>query len=120
MMLPLGIIPGPKKPKYLMSFLKPIIEEINDLSSKGFTVKKNGAIVHQSKVFLLGITGDIPGISDLINHRHTSEYGCRYCHAFGEASEVSPHGKYFRYPGDLRTKEEIVYGSAVSFILLFK
>ncbi|KAG2214230.1 hypothetical protein INT47_000786 [Mucor saturninus] len=36
MMIPLAIIPCPKKPKYLMIFLKPIIEEINSLSDRGF------------------------------------------------------------------------------------
>ena len=109
-MLPLAIIPGPKKPKDLLSFLKPIIEEIQDLSTAGFIAKKNGDVVYQGKVFLLGITGDIIGIYDLMNHRHTSMFGCRYCHADNNA-----HGLYFKSIDDpLRTLEELVNGDIVS------
>lgn len=114
MMLPLAIIPGPKKPKYLMSFLKPIIEEINTLSTKGFIVEKNDHVVHQSKVFLLGITGDIPGIADLMNHSgHMSNYGCRYCLVTGCHPEGTSHGMYFRGRGNMRTREHLISGGEV-------
>lgn len=35
-----GLIPGPKKPKNLMSFLEPIYEEIRELGERGLVVKK--------------------------------------------------------------------------------
>lgn len=116
MMIPLAILPGPKKPKYLMSFLTPIIEEINSLCARGFVVEKNNEIVHQSKVFLLGMTGDIPGIADLMNHRgHTSKYGCRICKIAGRHPEGCRYGMYFLDAGDMRTKDELVNGDAVNY-----
>lgn len=115
MMIPLAIIPGPKKPKYLMSFLRPIVEEINALSNKGFVVQKNGQTIHQSKVFLLGMTGDIPGIADLMNHRgHMSTYGCRLCHVAGCRPQGTNRGLYFLNPGAMRSKEELVDGNPVN------
>lgn len=115
-MIPLAIIPGPKKPKYLMTFLKPIIDEINSLSVQGFMVEKNGEIVHQSKVFLLGMTGDIPGIADLMNHRgHMSEHGCRLCHVAGVHAEGSQHGVYFVDTNKtMRSRDELIYGNPVN------
>ncbi|KAI9329310.1 hypothetical protein BD770DRAFT_404258 [Pilaira anomala] len=76
MMMPLGIIPsGPKKTYDLMPFLKPFIDEINELSTKGMRVEKNGEVVYVGKVFILGITGDIPGIASLIYHQgHQAVY----------------------------------------------
>lgn len=113
-MLPLGIIPGPNKPKDLMSFLRPVIEEVTELSNKGFIVQKNGIPVHESKVFLLGITGDIPGIGDLMNHRHTSYHGCRYCRVRGGRPEGTSNGMYFKNSGAIRTTDELVNGNDVS------
>lgn len=115
MMIPLAIIPGPKKPEYLMSFLKPIINEIQTLCSRGFVVEKNNVVVHKSKVFLLGMTGDIPGIADLINHRgHTSKYGCRICRAAGSHPEGNNYGMYFLKAGDMRTRQQLIDGDLVN------
>ncbi|KAG1449908.1 hypothetical protein G6F56_008504 [Rhizopus delemar] len=56
-----AVIPSPKKPANLMSFLDPILSEIKDLD-----------IFH-------GVTGDIPGIAELMNHReHNCLHGCRF------------------------------------------
>ncbi|KAI9340700.1 hypothetical protein BD770DRAFT_476486 [Pilaira anomala] len=71
-----GIVPGgPKKTYDLVSFLKPFIDKINDLRSKGIWVEKNGEVVYVGKVFILSITDDIPGIASLINHPgHHKQY----------------------------------------------
>jgi hypothetical protein len=109
-MIPLGIIPGGGSKTYdLISFLKPFIREINDLSNKGMRVKKNGHVIYTGKVFVLGITGDIPGIASLMNHQgHQSNYGCRMCKVKGEAPPGVNRGKYFTRKSDMRTKEELV------------
>ena len=70
MMIPLGIIPGGEKKTYdLMSFLTPFLTEINELSSNGMKVIKNDVTVYTGKVFVLGITGDIPGIASIMKHQ---------------------------------------------------
>lgn len=110
MMIPLGIIPGGEKKTYdLMSFLNPFITEINELSSKGMKVIKNDITVYTGRVFVLGITGDIPGIASVMNHQgHQSKYGCRICKVEGEAPVGSSRGQYFTKRGNMRTKEELM------------
>jgi hypothetical protein len=118
-MLPLGIAPGPLKPYDLMSFLKPYIDEVNYLSKNGLVVKKNNVVVHESKVFLMGITGDIPGIADLMNHDgHMSLYGCRFCEAVGTHPPAPAKGMYFPNKGRMRSKQQLIDGNHVSCIQL--
>ncbi|KAI7892693.1 uncharacterized protein EV154DRAFT_561985 [Mucor mucedo] len=51
---------------------------MNSLSGRRFMVKKNSQTIHQSKIFLLGMTGDIPGVIALINYSGLmSEYDLR-------------------------------------------
>lgn len=79
-MITFAVIPGPKKPANLMSFLDPILSEIKDLGEHGFDIKKNGESIFCGKVYLMGITGDIPGIAELMNHHgHNCLHGCRFC-----------------------------------------
>ena len=97
MMMPLGVIPGgPEKTYDLMSFLKPFIEEVGVLSTKGMTVVKNGRDVYTGRVFRFGITGDIPGIASLMNHQgHQSTSGCRMCKVTGQRPIGTSHGMFF-------------------------
>lgn len=96
-----------------MSFLKPIADEINDLSSKGMVVKKNGETAYESKVYLLGATGDIPGITDLMNHAgHMSYRGCRLCDIDGERVDGA---MCFPETGRLLTMQDLVTGDEVRF-----
>ncbi|KAG1435702.1 hypothetical protein G6F56_013869 [Rhizopus delemar] len=44
-----AVIPGPKKPANLMSFLDPILSEIKDLGEHGFDIKKNGESIFCGK-----------------------------------------------------------------------
>ncbi|KAG1439428.1 hypothetical protein G6F56_012302 [Rhizopus delemar] len=103
-----GLIPGPKKPKNLMSFLEPIYEEIRELGERGLVVKKNGEEIYSGKVYLMANTGDIPGIADLMNHKgHCSEHGCRMCDVLG-----SNCGGAMCFPGvgQMRTKDDLING----------
>ncbi|KAG2191767.1 hypothetical protein INT47_010342 [Mucor saturninus] len=64
------------------------------------------------------MTGDIPGIADLMNHRgHTSTYGCRICEVTGRHPEGCSHGMYFLDVGNMRTKDELVNGDAEFYML---
>lgn len=120
MMIPLGIAPGPDHPFDIMSFLKPFLDEIAMLSSRGLRVIMNGNVVYSGKVFLLGITGDIPGIAGVMGHEgHTSIYGCRLCKSLG-TSPPGGRGKYFQYQGAMRTKRELTSTIQVSDFLMYK
>ena len=111
-MITFTITPGPSKPKDIMSFLKPIIDEIVTLGVDGFTVKKDGADIFNGKVHLLGITGDIPGVAELMGHGgHSSLYGCRICLAFGFVIGSTP---YFPDGDILRSIESLIEGDEVS------
>ncbi|CAO3690925.1 unnamed protein product [Rhizopus stolonifer] len=106
--LTLDVIPGPKKPANLMSFLVPIYKEIKQLGESGMVVEKEGVEVYRCKVHLMGNTGDIPGIAELMNHDgHMSTNGCRICDIFGVAHN---HAMCFIGEGTLRTFEDLING----------
>ena len=107
----MGVIPGPEKPAKLVSFLKPIYEEVKTLGERGLVVKKSGQVVYSGKVFLMGNTGDIPGIADLMKHDgHLCQHGCRICDCLGEREG---HAMCFPNVGNLRTKHDLVHGRSV-------
>jgi hypothetical protein len=96
-----------------MSFLQPIIQEIAVLGDKGLLVKKSEDAVYNGKVYLLGVAGDIPGITDLMKHQgHMAYYGCRICTARG-VRPIESSGMYFTCNGCLRTMDELINGDAV-------
>ena len=99
-MLQVAVIPGPSKPKDIHSFLSPLMNELEQLSTGGMILRVNDEaddiIIH---AHILLASGDLPGVSDLINHTgHTSRYGCRTCRIKSK-SLISPngrgHGQYF-------------------------
>lgn len=79
-LIQLAILPGPKTPENVDSFLKPIVAEFKDLSTHGLLVRQNGMQVCKAKVNLIIATGDIPAAAALARHKgHTSTFGCRLC-----------------------------------------
>ncbi|KAI7880030.1 uncharacterized protein EV154DRAFT_568580 [Mucor mucedo] len=69
---------------------------------------KNNEIVHESKVFLVGMTCYILGMADLMNRRgHTSKYCYRICKVVGRRPKDYPYGIHFLDAGDMRTKARI-------------
>ncbi|OAD71751.1 hypothetical protein PHYBLDRAFT_72820 [Phycomyces blakesleeanus NRRL 1555(-)] len=52
-LLQLAILPGPKKPTHLDSFLMPIISKIKDLEVHDLVIKSNGVEVCHAKIHLL-------------------------------------------------------------------
>ena len=113
-MIPLGIAPGPNSPYDIASFLKPFLDEITMLSSRGIRITKGGIDVYCGKVFLLGVTGDIPAIATVMGHSgHMSTYGCKLCKVVG-VSPPGGRGKYFPSVGAMRTKRELLSEITVS------
>jgi hypothetical protein len=79
-MLQLAILPGPNNPKYIDTFLQPIIDEFNNLSTKGLLVQKDGIDICHARVHLVMATGDLPAAAELAHHDgHMATFGCRIC-----------------------------------------
>ena len=75
-MIQIAVCPG--KPKDLISFLKPLFDEVEQMYKNQLVIKKQGAEVFRGRVTIVGVTGDIPGITELMGSvGHTGTYGCR-------------------------------------------
>ena len=113
-MIQITVCPG--KPKDLHSYLKPMFDEVEQMYKNKLVIKKQGTEVFRGRVAILGVTGDIPGITELMGSvGHTGKYGCRVCKAAGHGPlGISNMGKYFPVLGELRTTEELVVGDPVS------
>ncbi|OAD67127.1 hypothetical protein PHYBLDRAFT_151731 [Phycomyces blakesleeanus NRRL 1555(-)] len=93
----LAILPGPKKPTHLDSFLG------------------NGVEVCRAKIHLLLASGDIPAVADMTNiGSHASLFGCQICKTKGKASENRWHGIYFEdSSAPLRPLEDFKTGNPI-------
>ena len=113
----LACLPGPKKPKDLDSFLRPIVDELLDLSKHGLIVRKSGRELCRAKVHLLMASGDIPAVAEMMHHSgHTSVYGCRICKVKGRHPLNSTNGMYFvDINSMMRTKTQLKNGDPVRF-----
>jgi hypothetical protein len=114
--LQLAILPGPKKPVDLDSFLLPIVNELQDLADHGLIVKKNREEICRAKVHLMMCSGDIPAVADMAHvGTHTSRFGCRICEVKGGAPKNRSHGIYFDdESAPLRPLEAFKNGDLVS------
>lgn len=77
--LPIMVIPGPKNPVDLTSFLEPLLEELKLLGA-GISVKLWDGSTRTVRVHLLLCMGDIPAITKLAKLLgHNAIFGCRFC-----------------------------------------
>ena len=106
----------PRKPHDLSSFLRPLIAEVNQLYNRGLIIKKGAEIRYDGNVAILGFTGDIPDIAQLINFvGHTGTHGCRTCLVVADDhTEHVRHGQYFSTEAAERTMESLLQGDEVS------
>jgi hypothetical protein len=76
----LGIIPGPKKPIDMDSFLRPLVEEMVQLAAG---VTAFDSISHSAFVlcaYIIVVFGDIPAVSLLMRMKgHNGQVPCRFC-----------------------------------------
>ena len=112
-MIQIAVCPG--KPYDIVSFLEPVVTEVKQMYQRGFVIKKQGVEKFRGRVAILGVTGDIPGISELMVFAgDTSTYGCRVCKTRSYVNlPASSHGRYFPDSGPLRTPDELVHGDPV-------
>ena len=95
-MLQLAFLPGPKKPTRPDSFLRPIIDELENLETHGLVVKRGDMEICRSKVYMLLASGIIPAGADMAHFgSHTSTYGCRFCESKGRSPDNKSNRKYF-------------------------
>lgn len=102
----------------LVSFLQPLIAEVNQLYRRGLIIKRDSVEKFNGKVAILGFTGDIPGIAEIMHFGgHTGTYGCRICDVRADSYRQNiTHGKYFSGVGDDRTAESLIEGDIVRHI----
>ena len=113
-MIQIALTPG--KPKDLVSFLQPVIAEVNTLYERGLVIKKQDEFRIAGNVAILGITGDIPGISEIMNFAgHTHTYGCRVCMIKADTPAAEcVHGKYFSSKSSDRSINSLITGGPVN------
>lgn len=86
------VLPGPKKPYDLFSFLFPLIKDLMVLESKGLVVETSSGEQFKYQVVMSTVIGDLPAIAEIAGHHsHSSYTGCRICHITG----TYKRGMYF-------------------------
>jgi len=83
-LIPVGVIPGPKKPTDMDSFLYPLVQELLqfEIGVKAFdTLTKTLFILH---AYLIVVIGDIPAVALLMRMKgHNAFSPCRMCEITG-------------------------------------
>ncbi|KEP49798.1 transposase family Tnp2 protein [Rhizoctonia solani 123E] len=75
-----GVIPGPKSPKNLGSYLWPLMEELLQLASGVSATDVSTQKLFSLRAYLLSVFGDIPAITKLLEFvGHNGRYPCRFC-----------------------------------------
>lgn len=89
-LIPLGIVPGPKKAKDFDSFLFPMVEELLELAVGVRTWDADAGRFFTLRAHLLFASGDTPAVSMFMNMKGTNSYcPCRMCTAMGVRHQSS-------------------------------
>lgn len=100
--LPVTVIPGPSGPVDLVSFLNPLLDELEELR-KGRIVTLWDGSRRLVRVHLLFATGDLPAIAKLCSLRgHNGRSPCRFCYIHGFRVVAKRH---IYYPSAIRTAD---------------
>jgi Transposase family tnp2/Domain of unknown function (DUF4218) len=89
------IIPGPKKPKDLDSFLRPLVDELLQLDRGVDAFDGHTMTPFQLKAWVTMVTGDGPGLADAIGMKRPGNAvrPCRTCEIKAEANIKKKKGK---------------------------
>jgi hypothetical protein len=104
----LGVVPGPKKPKDMDSFLYPLVEELLQLAVgiRAFDVLQSSLFALHA--YLIVVSGDIPALSMLLNIKgHNAFSPCRACKITGVRAPGQKSPTYYvplarRQPSDVQ------------------
>jgi hypothetical protein len=84
--LPLGIVPGPNKPRDFDSFLWPMVEELLQLEAGVTAFDAISRDYFTLRAYLIVVFGDIPAMSMLMQMKgHNGFAPCRMCNIHGVA-----------------------------------
>lgn len=90
------IIPGPKEPRNIHSFLHYVHKDLLVLEKMGKMVSYDGQTYRYTATIELAI-GDIPASAHMCGHAgHTHYHGCRICRI--RATSASSNRRYFPQP----------------------
>ena len=67
-MITLAICNGPWKATKIILFFGVILKEIDALSKNGFVLERDGQVIYKGNAFLMGVTGGVPGIAEIMGH----------------------------------------------------
>ncbi|KAF5349012.1 hypothetical protein D9758_012678 [Tetrapyrgos nigripes] len=88
--LSLGVIPGPKKPHDIDSFLWPLLEELSLLARGVCAYDVLNNVIFSLRAYLIAVFGDIPAVSMLMHMKgHNAKSPCRMCSISGVAGPDS-------------------------------
>ncbi|KAF5367732.1 hypothetical protein D9758_009908 [Tetrapyrgos nigripes] len=93
--LSLGVIPGPKKPHNIESFLWPLLEEFSLLSHgvRAYDVLNN--VIFSLQAYLIAVFGNILAVSMLMHMKgHNAKSLCRMCSILGVVGPNDPRTSY--------------------------
>ncbi|OBZ65551.1 hypothetical protein A0H81_14386 [Grifola frondosa] len=94
--IPLGEVPGPKKPIDFDSFLWPIVEELLHLEVGVRAWDAHTTAHFILCAFLIIVAGDIPAISMVMHMKgHNSFLPCRMCNIHGVRTPDNPCSPYY-------------------------
>ncbi|KAI7873642.1 hypothetical protein K492DRAFT_111484, partial [Lichtheimia hyalospora FSU 10163] len=84
-MLQVAVVPGPKT-EDLGSFMKPMLDDLQQLANNGINVKLDDGRIQKVKAYLLFCGGDIPAVAKVsgVSH-HRAKRGCRFCTIIGKS-----------------------------------
>ncbi|KAF8741328.1 Transposase family tnp2, partial [Rhizoctonia solani] len=79
-MICVGVIPGPRCPADINSFLQPLIDELRELARGVAAVDANQEKLFSLRAHLLTIFGDIPALTKVLEFiGHNGCFPCRFC-----------------------------------------
>ena len=82
--IPISVIPGPKKPKDIDSFLYPLVEELLSLANGVRAFDANTGEIFCLRAFLIVVFGDIPAMSLVMKMKgHNGILSCHACRIHG-------------------------------------
>ncbi|CEL56160.1 hypothetical protein RSOLAG1IB_07613 [Rhizoctonia solani AG-1 IB] len=92
-----GVIPGPKCPADINSFLQPLIDELLELARGVAAVDVTTSTLFALRAHLLTIFGDIPAITKILEFiGHNGCFPCRFCY-IPTISGPTSGGGFHRY-----------------------
>lgn len=94
-----GVIPGPRSPKDLNSFLQPLIDELLELAKGVEAVDVLREELFVLRAHLIPIFGDIPAITKALDFiGHNGLYPCRFCMIMATPGKTSGGGVHLYCP----------------------